>query len=165
MRRTSRTVSAPPGLGLDVIGVPEGASVHLDLRLEAVMEGVLVTGAVRAALSGECVRCLDRLDDDLVTEFSELYAYDDSETTDDAPRLVGDLVDLEATLRDAVLLALPVTPLCRSDCPGLCSQCGARIADDPGHAHEDADPRWAALATLLTDDERGTHRADKEQEN
>ena len=63
--------------------------------------------------------------------------------------LQDDLVDLEPLLRDAVVLALPFQPLCRDDCPGLCTECGARLADDPDHAHEAAiDPRWAALAQL-----------------
>ena len=57
----------------------------------------------------------------------------------------GDLIDLEPALRDAVVLALPLQPLCRDDCPGLCPECGARLADDPGHAHDAVDPRWAAL--------------------
>jgi uncharacterized protein len=57
-------------------------------------------------------------------------------------------------LRDAVVLALPFQPLCQDDCPGLCVECGARLADDPDHRHEDpTDPRWAALAELATDDD------------
>ena len=60
-------------------------------------------------------------------------------------------------LRDAVVLALPFQPLCRDDCPGLCTECGARLADDPGHQHESAiDPRWATLqgSVSSTTDER-----------
>ncbi len=50
-------------------------------------------------------------------------------------------------MRDAVVLALPWTPLCRPDCAGLCPTCGQRLDDLPaGHAHEMIDPRWAALA-------------------
>ena len=61
--------------------------------------------------------------------------------------LEGDLLDLEPQLRDAVVLALPFTPLCEDDCPGLCVECGARLADDPDHQHEEPiDPRWAARA-------------------
>ena len=63
-----------------------------------------------------------------------------------------DLLDLEPLLRDAVVLALPFQPLCEDDCPGLCAECGARLADDPDHAHEAAiDPRWAGLAALQQD--------------
>jgi uncharacterized protein len=60
----------------------------------------------------------------------------------------GDRLDLEPTLRDALVPALPFQPVCDPDCPGLCSRCGARLLDDPDHSHEDNDPRWAALAGL-----------------
>jgi uncharacterized protein len=66
--------------------------------------------------------------------------------------LEDDLVDLEPLLRDAVVLALPFQPLCSDDCPGLCTECGARLADDPDHEHEaPVDPRWAVLAELEQD--------------
>jgi uncharacterized protein len=88
--------------------------------------------------------------------FQELFLYDDdqepSEEDDEVSMLEGDLLDLEPLLRDAVVLALPFQPLCRDDCPGLCAECGARLADDPDHAHEAAiDPRWASLAPLQQD--------------
>jgi uncharacterized protein len=166
MRHVSRTVPAPAELGLDVLGVPEGSDLALSLRLEAVMEGVLVSGQVTAALAGECVRCLDRLADTLEADVQELFAYPDSEVSDDeAFRLEGDLLDLEPVVRDAVVLALPLSPVCRADCPGLCARCGARLADDPGHAHEEVDPRWAALQGLFADESAGAPRAGGEQES
>ncbi|NDZ95280.1 DUF177 domain-containing protein, partial [Streptomyces sp. SID11726] len=62
LQRLNRTVDAPKDLGIKgVVGVPEGAPVELDLRLESVMEGVLVTGTARATAEGECVRCLEPL--------------------------------------------------------------------------------------------------------
>ncbi|MQA84208.1 MAG: DUF177 domain-containing protein [Streptosporangiales bacterium] len=150
MRRESRTVPAPASLGLDMIGVPEGADVELDIRLEAVMEGVLVSGLARAPLTGECARCLEPFVDSIEVEFQELYAYPDQEPEEDAYLMEGDLLDLEPAFRDALVLALPVHPLCREDCPGLCSECGARLADvGPDHSHPTADPRWAALRGLL----------------
>lgn len=157
-RQVTRTVPAPPDLGIEVLHVPEGAPVELDLRLEAVMEGVLVTGTARAALEGECVRCLEPISDDVEVTFQELYVYTEHQTPhdedDDVSRLQDDLVDLEPQLRDAVVLALPFQPLCEDDCPGLCTECGARLADDPDHTHEaPVDPRWAGLAALKNDDE------------
>jgi uncharacterized protein len=149
MRRLSRTVPAPAGLGLDVVGVPEGADVELSMRLESVLDGVLVSGSARAPLAGECVRCLERFERELEVEYQELYAYPDSDTEEGAPRLVGDLLDLEPVLRDAVVLELPLQPWCREGCPGLCAECGALLANDPDHHHEVADPRWAALQGLL----------------
>ena len=71
---------------------------------------------------------------------------------DEVREMVGDLLDLEPMVRDAVVPALPFQPVCRADCPGLCSECGARLAEDPGHRHDTIDPRWAALSSLLTAD-------------
>jgi uncharacterized protein len=149
----SRTVQAPADLGIEVLGVPEGSPVELDLRLEAVMEGVLVTGTARAVLEGECARCLEPISDDVEVTLQELFVYDDLDVDPDeeleVSMLQDDLVDLEPLLRDAVVLALPFQPLCQDDCPGLCPECGARLADDPDHGHDaPVDPRWAALSGL-----------------
>ena len=149
-RTVQWVVAAPAEIGTDVLGIPEGADLRLDLRLEAVMEGVLASGTVEAQLHGECVRCLDRIERQLEIPFQELYVYPNSEATEDeAARLEGDLLDLEPVVRDAVVLALPYQPVCAPDCPGLCPQCGQRLADEPEHRHEERiDPRWAALAEL-----------------
>lgn len=153
MRELHRTIDAPADLGTDVIGVPEGTDVELDLRLEAVMEGVLVSGTVRGRATGECVRCLTDLEQDVEVDLQELYVYPgrtpEGEDDDELRELRDDLIDLEPALRDTVVLALPFQPVCRDDCPGLCSECGARLADDPDHHHESADPRWAALQGIV----------------
>jgi uncharacterized protein len=165
LKKLSRTVEAPGDLAIEVIGVPRGATVELDLRLESVMEGVLVTGTAHAPLRGECVRCLEPLEQECEADFQELFSYpdaddrtvpassgavgDDAEDEEDMFFLEGDLFDLEPVLRDAVVLSLPLQPVCSPDCPGLCSQCGARLADEPGHQHNQAvDIRWAALQGL-----------------
>jgi uncharacterized protein len=153
-RRKTFSAPAPADLGIEVLRVPEGSTIEFELRLEAVMEGVLVTGQARADLDGECARCLGEIHDEIVADFQELFAYEESGTAtegedEDAGRLEGDLLDLEPVLRDAVVLMLPFQPLCQDDCPGLCTECGARLADDPGHQHEEpVDPRWAALQGL-----------------
>ena len=142
--------------------------MEIELRLESVVEGVLVTGSVHATATGACVRCLEEIHDELVADFQELFAYEESDTAaaedEDVNRLEGDLLDLEPLLRDAVVLSLPFQPLCREDCPGLCPDCGARLADDPGHQHlEPIDPRWAGLQqmaqTAAEDREDGPGRA------
>jgi uncharacterized protein len=159
MRSEHLTVPAPADLGVEMVGVPEGAELELDLRLEAVMEGVLVSGTVRAPLEGECGRCLEPITSEFEGEFQELFVYSDTrsggEADEDERRLEGDLIDLETVLRDAVVLALPLSPLCREDCPGLCSECGARLAEvGLDHRHDDAvDPRWAALQGLKEEQE------------
>ena len=163
-RMVSLTVPAPADLGIEVLSVPEGSPVEFELRLEAVMEGVLVTGTARAVLDGECARCLDDIHDEVVVDFQELFVYEESDTAanggdDESSRLEGALLDLEPVLRDSVVLTLPFRPLCRDDCPGLCVECGARLADDPDHQHgEVIDPRWAALSTLGTQTDEATGR-------
>jgi uncharacterized protein len=158
-RQRTFTAPAPAELGIEVLGVPEGSPIEFDIRLEAVMEGVLVTGTASAGLVGECVRCLEEIRDEIEVDFQELFVYEEKDDQDDGEdsgtsRLEGDLLDLEPLLRDAVVLSLPFQPLCRDDCPGLCIECGARLADDPDHQHEEPiDPRWSALQGLTQDDD------------
>ena len=162
MRTVQRTVAAPDELGTGMIGIPSGSDLELDLRLEAVMEGVLVTGTIRGEAVGECVRCLERVVEPVDATVQELFVYPErakaaessgDDEDEDVRELEGDLVDLEPALRDAVVPALPFRPLCRPDCPGLCPQCGERLADDPDHTHDTIDPRWAALGGLLGPDD------------
>jgi uncharacterized protein len=188
-RTQQLTVPAPGDLRLELARVPVGADVHLDVRFEAVTEGVLVTGSATAPLAGECARCLAPLADTVTASFRELYLYQpdrhdkhdkydkhdrrgrhdrhdsrewsDENTEQDDEELYyldGDLLDLEPALRDAVVLALPMSPLCREDCPGLCVECGVPLADaGPDHGHEDApDPRWAGLKQF---NDQATRRA------
>ncbi len=165
MRVVHRVVPAPADLGIAVIGVPEGADLELDLRLEAVVEGVLVSGTARGALRGECARCLEAVDDEVVADVQELFVHPGEHVGEDERRLQGDLLDLEPTVRDAVVLALPLSPVCREDCPGLCPDCGARLADDPGPAHDTTDPRWDRLAALVSpvDDRSGRSAGPNEE--
>jgi uncharacterized protein len=161
-RKLEREVEVRIPLGVEgVIAVPKGARIELDVLLESVVEGVLVSGTAVAPVAGECSRCLDPIsadDHDVSVEFTELFAYPDSvteETTDEDEifRLVGDKVDLEPVVRDAVVLALPAAPLCQEDCAGLCPECGGRWADlGPDHRHETIDPRWAALTERFRTD-------------
>jgi uncharacterized protein len=157
-RQMSFSAEAPTELGIEILSVPEGSPVDIDLRLEAVMEGVLVTGTAQADLDGECSRCLEPIEDTVHVDLQELFVYDDHDDRGSRPddlddavsRLEGDLIDLEPLLRDAVVLALPFQPLCRDDCPGLCVECGVRLADDPDHRHDaPIDPRWAALGDVV----------------
>ena len=178
-RTQQLTVPAPDDLRLELARVPVGADMQLDVRFEAVTEGVLVTGSATAPLAGECARCLRPLTTSVTAGFTELYLYadgrrthdkhgthdkhdkhdrrnsrewfdEDTEQDDEERYLDGDLLDLEPVLRDAVVLALPMSPLCLQDCPGLCVECGVPLADaGPEHGHDEAqDPRWAALEQL-----------------
>ncbi|MEC3895073.1 DUF177 domain-containing protein [Nocardiopsis alba] len=165
MRTVSRIVTLPEAFTTAMASVPEGQEIELDLRLEAVMEGVLVTGTVTGRLTAECSRCLEPLSEELEAGFQELYRYaddedgtasageEDADDEDEDYYLEGDLLDLEPVVRDAVVLALPLSPLCEPDCPGLCSECGVKLAEaGPDHGHGDGvDPRWEALRSIADD--------------
>ena len=160
----SETVPSPSRIGLDLIGVDEGAPLELDLRIESVSEGVLVSGTVSAPTSGECVRCLTPITGEVEIDLTELFAYPNSatdETTEsDEIARVGssgqpDTVDLEQPIIDAIGLALPFAPLCGPDCAGLCPNCGVPLATaEPGHRHEQIDPRWAKLSGILEQEDK-----------
>ena len=151
MKRWVRDVPAPADFGLEVIGVPAGDPIHVDLRLESVVEGVLASGTVVADVVGECSRCLGPVTDHVEVDLTELYAYpasvtDETTDEDDVSRIVDEKIDLEPAVRDAVLLELPNAPLCREDCPGVPSPDEQAWAFVPaGTTHERIDPRWAAL--------------------
>jgi uncharacterized protein len=155
MQEIERTVPAPADWRVEMVGVPAGAQATLRLRLESVMEGVLVSGDVEVPLAGTCARCLEPFEDTLELDVQELYAYAGSTTEatseeDEVRRIEGDVLDLEPLLRDTVVLALPLAPVCTEDCAGLCVDCGQRLDDLPAdHAHEVLDPRWAGLAGKL----------------
>jgi uncharacterized metal-binding protein YceD (DUF177 family) len=152
MQEIDRTLPAPRDWRVELIGVPEGGDVHVELRLEAVMEGVLVTGDLDVPVVGSCARCLEPIEDTLHFDVQELYAYEGSTTEatseeDEVRRIDGDYLDLEPLARDTVVLNLPLAPVCTPDCAGLCVDCGQRLDDLPAdHTHEVVDARWAGLA-------------------
>ena len=122
-------------------------------------------GSVTGTATGSCVRCLTELVEEVDEDFQVLYVWPggrgrpeaeevDPETQEDVRELDGDLLDLEPAVRDAVVPGFPFQPVCTPDCPGLCDRCGARLADDPDHEHDEIDPRWAALQQLSERDEK-----------
>ncbi len=147
------SAEVPTQWGYDVYGVPEGSLIDLELRLETIMDGILATGTTTVTATGECVRCLTDVEDEIDLEIQELFLFDrpsDPEEAEESQWLEGDLLDFEPTLRDAVVFALPQHPLCDPECPGLCPECGARLADDPDHTHgAEIDPRWSALTQMI----------------
>ena len=137
------------GFGNAVIGVKDGETVHLDVRLESLHDGILVSADVDTVATGECVRCLDTVVQPIEVEIQELFAYSVDEAFDYT--VVDEHVDLEPLVRDAVVLALPFQPVCRPDCPGLDPETGERLADFPDRKPKEVlDPRWSALAGLVT---------------
>jgi len=147
MREKTLEVTESGGYGNAVIGVKPGTVVRINARLESLHDGILVSGDVATVAEGECVRCLVEVIVPVEVEFQEVFAYSVDEAFDYTVH--DDHVDLEPIVRDAVVLSLPFQPVCQEDCLGLCSQCGVRLLDSPGHEHEaPVDPRWAALAGL-----------------
>jgi len=126
--------------------VPEDAEVRADVVLESVLGGVSVTGAVRAPWAGTCGRCLAPAAGELAASVRELYT-DDGDGEDTYP-IRGDELDLEPLVRDAVLLELPLAPLCRDACAGLCPWCGANRNEERCSCTPPVDSRWQALDVL-----------------
>ncbi|BCP11447.1 hypothetical protein MINTM020_35450 [Mycobacterium paraintracellulare] len=157
------TVPSRARIGLDMIAIEAGAPLELDLQVQSVSEGVLVTGTVTAPTAGECARCLTPLDGTVQVRLTELFAYPDSTTEatteeDEVGHIVDDTIDLEQSIVDAVGLELPFSPVCTPDCPGLCPECGVPLAAEPGHQHDRIDPRWVKLAGMFdpeADESRG----------
>ena len=153
METLTEVVPAPADLGNALIGVEEGSDIDLDIRMESVVDGILVTVVVD--VHGECSLCLDPIDYEMSANIQELFVFEKApaggpeDEVDEQYAVEDDSIDLEPALRDAVILQLPFQPVCRDTCQGLCADCGARLEDDPGHHHEVLDPRWSALQGLL----------------
>ena len=119
------TVASPSRIGLDLVAIDQGAPLELDLVLQSVSEGVLVTGTASAPTSGECARCLSPTTGSVSIDLTELFAYPESATEatteeDEVGHVIDDTIDLEQPIVDAVVLELPLSPFCSPDCPGLC---------------------------------------------
>ena len=149
MRERTLAFPAPERLGEGAASVAAGTPVEIDVRLEGLHEGILVSADVETTASGECVRCLDPVQLPVRVEFQELFAYSPDEAFDFAVR--DDHVDLEPVVQDAVVLSLPFQPVCRPDCPGLDPATGERLSGSEDDQPPVTDPRWAALEGFRTD--------------
>ena len=159
MREERMTIPVGEPMGEGLVSVRERSELDLDVRLESVHEGILVTGEVDAVAEGECGRCLIDIALPVQVEFQELFAYHSGEAFE--YEVQDDHVDLESLIRDAVVLSLPFQPVCRPDCPGLDPVTGLRLADHPELVTPDQqrDPRWAALAGFRASEDQGTDPA------
>ncbi len=157
MMTEQRQIKAPEGWGSAVLDFKSGSSIDVDAQFESVIEGVWVSGTANIELEGACARCLDPIEDQMTIELQEMFQYEDLDEKesddDDLPLVVNDEVDLEPTLRDAVVLGMPVAPVCDTRCLGLCSVCGIRLSEDPDHTHEQVDPRWEILNQLKKEED------------
>ncbi|WP_271178928.1 YceD family protein [Leifsonia poae] len=151
MREQTIVLPVADKLGEGLLSVPEGATIDLDLRLESMHEGILVSGELTSEAVGVCGRCLIDIAQPVEVDFQELFAYSSDEAFDF--EVHDDHVDLEPLIRDAVVLALPFQPVCRPDCPGLDPETGERLADVPDRKpQETTDTRWSALAAFQASD-------------
>lgn len=130
--------------------VPAGAELQADVTLESIAGGVDVTGFVLASWTGECRRCLTTAAGTLKIPVRELYT-EDGDGEDTYP-LIDDEVDLEDLVHDAVLLELPIAPLCDEGCLGLCPMCGVNRNEQTCTCATPCDERWAALDVLRVPD-------------
>ncbi len=162
-------------IGVALISIPAGDVIELDIRIESVTEGVLLSADLYAVAKGECIRCLDPVEITVERKIQELYRYEPGNDSgkknknnnknykrskrtseeeidleeDDELWMDGNVMNLEPPIRDAVVLNLPINPLCAEDCLGLCPDCGQKWADLPeDHQHEAIDARWAGLVGL-----------------
>ncbi len=152
MRELELDIPLVEPIGTEVVAIPAGESVEVELRLESVHEGVLATGEIFADAKTECSRCLDAMNLKIEVDFQELFAY--SYSSDDELLVTNDHIDLEQVVIDSVVLSLPFQPVCTKDCLGLCAECGIRLSEEPDHTHENVvDARFEALKDLLSKEE------------
>lgn len=169
---------APSGIGDDIVGVREGADVRVVGSFDSIVDGLVFTGRIEAPLTAECTRCLKPIDPDWTVNVTLFFPYDapgadDGRGTGEVEIIAGEdeaedvyplssdgaFADMESPLRDTLVEALPLQPLCKEDCLGLCPQCGVDLNEDPDHHHDVTDIRFAALgqfkARLEAEERRG----------
>lgn len=114
-------------------------------------QGLVVQGEFSAITTLECVRCLTSFDHELKWSFTELYAFDKRSETDSGLILPEDAhIELAPLLREYALLEVPISPICREDCQGLCAECGQNLNEkDCGHRPDDSESPFAVLKDLL----------------
>ncbi len=159
---------APSGIGDNLVGIPEGTDVTVNGMLESLADGILFTGTISAPFDAECARCLDPIHDTITVAPVVFYTYEEDmpasfssdeeevdiiasqDETDDTYPLSPQSIylNMEALVRDSLAQALPLQPLDREDCRGLCPQCGINLNDHPDHHHDVVNIQWAALEGL-----------------
>ena len=152
MSSVHRPAVLPCDIGVELIRIPEGSQVDLDLTLTFVDEGVLVTGTVSGRAGIECARCLAEFSADVSVELTEMYAQEGTAAADGAEKdevrlLDGDLLDLEPALVDAFGLEFPMSPTCTGYGHPQCLNADTPAPDGvSGSSEGRIDPRWAGLA-------------------
>ena len=138
------TFPAPSGIGDEIVGVDEGADVSVVGSFDSIVDGLILNARISAPVHAECTRCLKPIQRDWTVNVTSFFPYEDTYPLLDG----GAWADLEALLRDTLVEELPLQPLCKPDCKGLCSQCGIDLNENPDHQHDMTDIRFAALEGL-----------------
>ena len=137
------------GVEVPLARVRDESALHVEARLESLVDGIHVSGTVRGTAAVECRRCLKDLEVPLEVDLDEVFLYPGETSDDDVYAVTGEEIDLEPAVRDAVMLALPLNPLCTQECRGLCSTCGADLNEtNCGHSQDPVDIRWTGLEQL-----------------
>lgn len=168
------TFPAPSGIGDEIVGVDEGADVSVVGSFDSIVDGLILNARISAPVHAECTRCLKPIQRDWTVNVTSFFPYEDKsaagkggkagkngkeeevdiiageDEAEDTYSLLdgGAWADLEALLRDTLVEELPLQPLCKPDCKGLCSQCGIDLNENPDHQHDMTDIRFAALEGL-----------------
>jgi uncharacterized protein len=126
-------------------------NLHGTVSLTRTPQGLYAQGQLRATVDHECSRCLTAIEQPVSVRLSELYHYPPESAPPDSLMVSDDAhLDLMPIVREDFLLSVPLQSLCRSDCKGLCPQCGMNWNEGPCDCQsEEIDPRWAGLAGLL----------------
>lgn len=168
------TFPAPSGIGDEIVGVDEGTDVSVVGSFDSIVDGLILNARISAPVHAECTRCLKPIQRDWTVNVTSFFPYEDKsaagkggkagkngkeeevdiiageDEAEDTYLLLdgGAWADLEALLRDTLVEELPLQPLCKPDCKGLCSQCGIDLNENPDHQHDMTDIRFAALEGL-----------------
>jgi uncharacterized protein len=150
-RKSVEGVVPIEGIAVSDAYIPDGAEATIRVELESVPEGgVVATGHVSAPWEGTCRRCLGPAAGTVVADVREVFR--EHPLSDDEFRFDGERIDLAPVSRELLALELPLAPLCREDCAGLCPTCGSDLnVTDCGHDSTPTDPRWGPLADLKID--------------
>ena len=175
-QRFDASFPAPSGIGDEVIGIPEGTPVRVEGNFDSIVDGLILSAHISSPAHAQCSRCLTPIRRTWGSDVTAFFPYESKNAatvntagsnqhrSDDVEIVAGEdesedlyplspdgaFADMENLLRDTLVEVLPLQPLCRPDCRGLCPQCGMNLNEHPEHHHDVVDNRFAALAELKT---------------
>lgn len=147
---SSRSESGVIRLDIDLTNAAVHGEAGFDATLRSLSDGLVARGDVTVEADLSCNRCLDVNTETLTVPFEQVFRHEPQDADDEMWVENGSWVDLEPAIHDEVTLSLPIVPVCRPDCRGLCPTCGANLNTDPCDGHDDdADSPFAVLKDLF----------------